>query len=111
MPFIPQNVPLTVGREYDVHGLTTYNGTTFFQIVDDNRYPSWNPSWLFDVIDRDVPTDWICNVFDSGHLVLGPEFVAKDLESYVDMVELSSDQVDRFWNRLGSLKASTVADP
>lgn len=110
VPFIPQNVPLTVGLEYEVHALTTYNGVTLFQIIDDKRYPTWNPAWLFDVVASRVPTDWICNVFDAGHLVLGPEFIARDLESYVEMVELSSDQVDRFWKRLDLLEASSVAE-
>lgn len=102
-PFLAASIPVSVSKEYDVHGLTTFGDVTLLQIVDDLRYPSWQPAWLFSVVDSGIPSDWICNVFDSGSVMLGPEFVAKDEESYTDMVELAADQVDRFWKRIESL--------
>lgn len=79
---------------------------TFFQIVDDFNYPSWEPAWLFQVVEHEVQTDWKCNVFSSGNLVIGPEFIARDEQAYTDMVELAAEQVDRFWSRIDSLKAA-----
>jgi hypothetical protein len=92
---------LTVGREYEVHGVAIFKGFPALQVVDDLRQPSWEASWLFDVVDSAVPEDWICNVFqDEPLLVMGPEFIARDRLSYGAMVELEADQVDRFWKRI-----------
>jgi hypothetical protein len=72
------------------------------QVVDDLGYPGWKPAWLFDVIDSLIPRDWICSTFhDDPALVLGPDFIARDLEGYAAMVELDPEQVGRFWNRVG----------
>ena len=108
-PFLAARVPVTVAREYDVHAVATFRGVTFLQIVDDLRYPTWQPSWLFEVVDKTIPSDWICNVFDDGNVVLGPAFVAKDERSYASMVELDSNQVDRFWNRIEAISSENAA--
>jgi len=94
---------LTVGREYEVHAVAVFKGSVALQVIDDLRYPAWEASWLFEILDKTVPGDWICSVFeDEPILVLGPEFIAKDRTSYGAMVDLEADQVDRFWKRVGS---------
>ena len=111
-PFLPAKIPVTLGKEYDVHALATTffghsfpGGVTLLQIVDDFRYPSWKPAWLFEVIDTTVPSDWICNLLDDGIVILGPSFIAQDEASYASMVELEADQVERFWKRIERLSS------
>jgi len=94
---------LTVGHEYEVQAVAVFKGSVALQVIDDLRYPAWEASWLFEVLDKTIPSDWICSVFeDEPILVLGPEFIAKDRDSYGAMVDLEADQVDRFWKRVGS---------
>lgn len=96
---------LTTGREYEVYAVAVFKGLPSVLIVNDIRYPSWEKSWLFDVVDPTVPHDWICNLLhDEPVLLLGPEFLAKDEESYGAMVELEAEQVDRFWKWVESLQ-------
>lgn len=108
-PFLSANVPVTASKEYEVHALTTFNGVALLQIVDDLQYPSWQPAWLFKVIDTVLPSDWICNVFNDGNVILGPSFIAQDEASYMSMVELDSDQVDRFWSRIESVSSKNAS--
>jgi hypothetical protein len=99
----PGQVFITAGRRYEVHAIAVFDGRASFQVVDDLRYPAWYPAWLFDVTDSALPPDWICNVFrEEPALVIGPEFVARDLAAYQGMVELFADKVDLFWKRVGS---------
>lgn len=92
---------LTPGREYEVYATALFQGFLAVQVINDIRQPSWEASWLFDVVDRSVPDDWICNMFHAEpRLVVGPNFVAKDEVSYSSMVELEADQVERFWKRV-----------
>jgi hypothetical protein len=96
----PGQVFITPGTEYAVHALAIFEGDLAFQIVDDLRYPAWVSSWFFEVRDPSIPSDWICNAFhDEPLLVIGPDFIARDRESYGAMVELDAEQVDRFWKR------------
>lgn len=100
----PGQVFIKVGQLYDVHAVAVFDGCPMLQIVDDIRYPAWYPAWLFDVVEPSIPDDWVCKVFrEEPSLVLGPEFIAKSIDSYADMVELVPDQVDRFWKRVFSL--------
>ncbi|MBN1607545.1 MAG: hypothetical protein JW940_12990 [Polyangiaceae bacterium] len=96
---------LTVGREYRVHGLAIFGGCPAMLVVNDSRSPSWEASWLFDVVDPSIPGDWICNAFHAEpSMVLGPAFFARNLASYEAMVELEAEQVDRFWKHAESLE-------
>lgn len=107
-PFLAASIPVTASREYEVHALTTFNGVTLLQIVDDLRYPSWQPAWLFEVIETTIAADWVCNLADDGNVIMGPSFVAQDEASYTSMVELDSDQVDRFWNRIEAITSQSA---
>lgn len=96
---------VTPGRTYDVYALCVFQGLVFLQIVgDEPRWPIWNPAWLFDVVSPSIPSDWIVGLFDAEpSLILGPEYVARDIESYVRMVELDRDALNAFWSRLQQL--------
>jgi hypothetical protein len=109
---MPGQVFVTSGVAYDVHALTVFEGQTLLQIVNDVGYPAWLPGWLFDIVDRTLAQDWIVNLFESEPtLVMGPEFLAKDLASYIAMVELQTAQVEEFWQRLRRLRpAESAAD-
>jgi hypothetical protein len=108
-PFTRQRF-ITAGTEYDVHAvavIATGTGVPFVQVVDDLGYPAWLPHILFNIVDMSLPLDWRCNCVKTGDggnaLLLGPDFVVRDEQSYNDMVELDADQVDRFWRRIDSL--------
>ena len=92
---------LTAGAQYEVHAAAVFEGLFLLQIVDDSQYPSWKPAWLFEVTDRSIPRDWICSLFsDEPSMVIGPDFLARSLDSYNAMVELDPDQVANFWQRV-----------
>jgi hypothetical protein len=92
---------VTVGVEYDVHAAAVFEGLVLMLLVDDLGYPGWKPAWLFDVVDSAIPNDWIfCSFHDDPALVLGPDFIARSVESYTAMVELEPGQVERFWSRI-----------
>ena len=100
---------ITGGKEYDVHAVSMLGDHgPFLQFVDDIGYPAWLPSLVFDIIDVTIPGDWICNCapMDGGGyvLLLGPDFVAQDVCSHTEMVELDADKVDRFWKRIDVMK-------
>jgi hypothetical protein len=60
---------------------------------------------LFEIVDRTVPSDWVCLLQNrSLRMVMGPEFIAKDEESYGSMVENDPDAVKQFGNYVKRLK-------
>ncbi len=109
-PYMGQ-ILVAAGKDYEVHAIAVFEGLVMMQVVDDLGIPEWNPAWLFDVIDSGIPGDWIVSAFrDDPSLVLGPDFIARDLEGYASMVELESEQVKRFWNRIGGRPAKHDED-
>ena len=99
-------------REYEIHAISVLDdGTSFLQFVNDQGYPDWKPSMLFDVTDATLPSDWICNPAvpsgDGSIFLLGPYFIAKDENSYNEMVELNAIQVDLFWRRVRGVKGTS----
>ncbi|MCA9680627.1 MAG: hypothetical protein KC457_00400 [Myxococcales bacterium] len=70
----------------------------FFLVADASGTPTFLPEWLFHVVDSSVRSDWTCNV-SMGHeldLVLGPTFVASDLDAYNSLVDLEPAAVEHF---------------
>jgi hypothetical protein len=105
--FIPVDSPLTVGQEFEVHAITVFQGLIFFQIVEDEgHHPLWVPAWMCKTVAGKMPGDWVANLVDEGHLVIGPPFLARDLQSYVEMVERNPEQIARFRQRLEAIHAS-----
>lgn len=107
----PDQVFLKAGAEYEVFALAVFEGRLTLQIVDDLGYVSWEPAWLFYVIDSSIPADWICNFFrEEPSLILGPPFVARDVDSYASMVELESAVVNQFWARVKLRSPGAASD-
>lgn len=106
----PGQIFLTVGKEYDVHSMGVFKGKLNFHVLDDSSWPSWYPALLFDVTDTTMPPDWICNTFrDASVLVLGPEFVVKDIPSFDAMAENDIDARRLFLERIDRLLGHKVA--
>ena len=110
--FIPADgAYVTIGKEYEVHCLLMFNGLVDLQIVDDLGYPAWYPAVLFEVTDVHLPDDWQCRFSTNNEthggvaMAIGPEFIVKDEASIQAMIELESDQVDRFWKRIERLSS------
>ena len=103
----PGQTFITPGKSYEVHAIATFEGRLALQVINDIGYPAWENIWLFSGVEGELPRDWICTAHPNGppELILGPEFIARDQESYVRMVELESEQVRLFWQRISLLEA------
>lgn len=99
---------LSEGKQYEVHAVSVYDGVCFLLVVDDLSSPSFEPRALFDVRDSSIPSDWICNTFPTGpvQMVMGPEFIARDVDSYDGMIDQREEQVARFWARIQAARQS-----
>ena len=110
----PGQVFLTAGAEYEVFALAVFEGRLSLQVVeavDGHDFIFWRQAWLFDVVDSSLPADWICNFFrEEPSLILGPPFVARDIDSYASMVQLESDAVNQFWARVGPRSPGAASD-
>jgi len=92
---------ITVGTQYEVFALALFAGVPMLQIINDLGYPVWLPSWLFQVTDMLLPSDFLCNLLESElEMIIGPDFVSRDEDSYRRMVELDPTSVDAFWKRV-----------
>lgn len=100
----PQQLFLSLDKTYVVHAVSVYDHIVFVQIVDDLDTPVFKPRVLFEMVESGVPRDWICNVFADGpvQMILGPSYVAKDLDSYNAMIDQRIAQVEQFWRRVDS---------
>jgi len=92
---------ITLGKEYEVHALSVFQGVVGLLIACDVNIPIWLPSWFFEVSESTTPSDWICSLpGDNLQMVLGPKFIAADEASHNRMVELDSESVAAFWQRV-----------
>jgi hypothetical protein len=100
--FTPSSqVVVTSGREYEVYAAVSFRSVVFFLVVDDADGPAWLPAWLFAIVNRAIPADWIVNALDNGlSLIAGPRFIADTDESYRAMVELETDSAAAFWSHV-----------
>lgn len=98
----PAPASLTAGKQYEGYAVSVYQGVVFVLIDDDLQTIRFYPRSLFEVVDPSIPTDWICNTFPDGpvQLVMGPPYIAKDLQAYEDMVDSRRHSVDEFAARL-----------
>lgn len=90
---------LTLGKEYEVYTLSIYKGCLCLLVIADHGDETFRPSWFFEIVDRTVPKDWQINLFDDGEYlqgVIGPEFIARDGESYNALVEELPEAVEKF---------------
>jgi hypothetical protein len=103
-----QQMFLLPDNDYVVHAVSVFDKVVFVQIVDDKDTPVFLPRALFELVSADIPNDWICNIFSDGplQLVLGPVYVAKDVDSYNAMIDQEFGQVEKLWRRVESDKDS-----
>ena len=93
-------VHLTIEKEYEVCSISVFDGVLSLQVVDDTEQPSWEPAWFFKMVQSSIPSDWICNIWDNSvQMVMGPTFIASDLKSYEEMIQLYPESVRKFWER------------
>ena len=105
-PFVSESqTHLTAETEYVVHALSVYKKVVFVLVIDDIETPVFLPALLFETICKDVPVDWQCNSMlgSDVDLVIGPEFLSRDLDAYVGMIDQDADLVASFWGRVGEL--------
>ena len=111
-PFVSKGQTFTTPEKgYEVHAVSVFEKVTFFLVIDDLDTPVFLPSWAFSLTSKDVPEDWICNTDLGGEvdLVIGPEFIARDLEAYIAMIDQETKPLNLFWRRASST-SSTAAD-
>ena len=91
--------PFTPAREYEVYAVSVYDGVVFVLVIDDANTPWFTPRALFETVDATVPVHWICTVFATGPvpMILGPEFIARDLASYDRFIDHDGAQMTAFW--------------
>lgn len=94
-----QQLQLTERRVYDVQAVSVYKGVSFVLLYRDDGMTGFCPRGLFEMIDGNVPNDWICTLFAVGEvqLVLGPDIVAGGLEAYAAIVDQRSGPLENLW--------------
>src|SRR5262249_20766652 len=100
----PPQTFLSENKEYDVHAISVYDSVTFVLLVDNYGMPSFFPRMLFSVTNSKIPADWICNIFATGpiQLIIGPDFIAADLDSYNEMADQAWSKVEMLPRRIES---------
>lgn len=94
-------IHIQVGFEYEVHSLSVFSGVTCLLIIDDLGIFSWLPAWLFEVSQRQMPSDWIASIFsDDPSLVIGPPLIAESFDSYRRFVDQDPDVVNAMRQRI-----------
>ena len=111
---------LTEGFEYAVYGVQcTNSGITFLILDDDLSFPIWCPSKDVICIDQKIPSDWVFHLhpFDSRSphdwtlrlcgndffkFIMGPSFIAKNVDAYGELVEGYDEITTQFWKYVES---------
>jgi len=89
-----------IGSELEVHAIVVFEGRILFCVFDKFEDFTWDYPWMFEVLDGAVPDDWIVNCFDGAvSMIVGPEFLAKNVEAYQEFVELVPEAVQRMRER------------
>ena len=76
-----ENEDITIGEIYSVIGIEG----DYFRIVNDVKEPILYPKILFDIIDPNIPADWLKTEYDGEIFVEPPETSKPGLyETYFD---------------------------
>ena len=87
-------VNLKEGDFCQVFAMSIFSGVVFVLLKDQYGIFTWLPSWLFEVIESDMPDYWVTNFFDDDpSCLIGPEFMASDLDAYSRLVEQDPELV------------------
>ncbi len=98
--------------EYEVHALAVGNdGKVKFCVIRDKfgnqrETISWLSPSGFTITEPTMPPDWECHLFkhDSIQMLMGPQFISKDPEAYLRLVEGEPAQQGKFSDRLNQLQ-------
>jgi hypothetical protein len=99
-PFLSEKQTfVTVEREYEVYAISIYKKVPFLLVVDDLGTPVFLPSLAFSLISNELRNNWMCNMHLGGEvdLVIGPDFIARDLGAYVAMIDQETEALQQFW--------------
>jgi hypothetical protein len=93
---------VTPGKEYEVHAVSVYKKVVFLLLVDDINTPIFIPAPLFEIISSEIPSDWKCNLIGrlDLELIMGPDFLSKDLDAYIGIVDQDAELLTKLWNRI-----------
>jgi hypothetical protein len=107
--FRESEIDITKNKGYEVHAVIFHGDIPYLQIINDVNCPVWLASVFFEISNTSVPNDWICNIAsdedDQPVLIIGPEFIARDVLAYDRMVELEPEAVTLFWERIKRLES------
>jgi hypothetical protein len=92
---------LTANQIYEVQAVSVYKGISFVLLYQDDASTDFTPRSFFEMVDGEVPTDWICSLFPVGEvqLVLGPDVLAGSLEAYDAIVDHRRAPLEELWRR------------
>jgi hypothetical protein len=100
---------LKIGGTYNVYGINLWGGILhFLTLIEDNRYPFWNPAELFEIIDNRLPSEWFfrfygyernAHIISSLNAVWGYKELALNPKHYSDLIERERGALDIFRKR------------
>ncbi len=104
----PPEFRLTRGREYEVYGFALFEKSPAFLVRNDDRYPEWYATSVFEVLDSAVPAGWRAGRGGGYDLVLAyPELAASETA----MAELVATRQDALRAFARQVQARTSALP
>ena len=84
---------LSPGMIYYVVGISG----GYFRAINDNGDPVLYPKLLFEIVDSNIPNDWITENFDDEDYIDPPEFSTPGFyEDYFDGVSTAVDKFEAF---------------
>lgn len=106
--------PLKVGQNYRVYGLLFISDRIDFLVNPSDQSPFWVPSFLFNLKERNIPSEWeicITNLNDDYQIlfkslkiscIVGYPSLTNDYPHYVGITEGNPDELEIF-NRENSI--------
>ena len=89
-------VNLNKGCFCQVFAMSIFSGVVFVLLKDAHGVFTWLPSWLFEVIEGEMPDYWVTRFFDNDpSCLIGPEFLVNDLDAYSRFVGQEPELVAR----------------
>lgn len=103
---------IKLGNTYTVYGIVLYEGSMLYLLYDDYKMANWYPAELFEVTDKQLPSNWYYQFY--GYQELGVsaiwgyyELVLSE-KHYNGICEKSSDEIKVFLKRKKEIDELTV---
>jgi hypothetical protein len=93
---------LTKGRGYDVHAISASVHDTCYLIINDENLFRWEYSWMFEILEGTIPSDWIVGSLPTPYdrdTIIGPSFLTSSVEVYSDIAEGLQPAINLMWDR------------